>query len=153
MLSGGGYDAYRGLVESFGDEHDILDIAAAAVMLADRARDGSAPDEEEIPKVAPPTFTLRPHAAPAGAEGAPRKFGVKRPPPKGDVARIFIGVGRNNSIRPADLVDSRNIGAIDIADKFSLVEVPGPAADGIIKALRGATIRGKKVLVRYDRDV
>jgi ATP-dependent RNA helicase DeaD len=161
-LSGGGYDAYRGLVESFGDEHDILDIAAAAVMLADRARDGSTPDEEEIPKVAPPTFTLRPHAGPPAADGAPRKFGVKRPPPKGDVARIFIGVGRNNSIRPADLVgaianeariDSRNIGAIDIADKFSLVEVPGPAADGIIKALRGATIRGKKVLVRYDRDV
>jgi ATP-dependent RNA helicase DeaD len=162
ILSGGGYDTYRGLVESLGDEHDILDIAAAAVMLADRARDGAAADEEEIPKVAPPTFTLRPHTGPAAPDGAPRKFGVKRPPPKGDVARIFIGVGRNNSIRPADLVgaianeariDSRNIGAIDIADKFSLVEVPGPAADGIIKALRGATIRGKKVLVRYDRDV
>ena len=175
ILSSGGYDAYRGLVESFGSEHDILDIAAAAVLLADRARDGATPDEEEIPKVAPPTFTIRPQTTEFKSrngtltppvEGAaapgPRKFGVKRPPPKGDVARIFIGVGRNNQIRPADLVgaianeariDSRNIGAIDIADKFSLVEVPGLSADSIIKALRGATIRGKKVLVRYDRDV
>jgi ATP-dependent RNA helicase DeaD len=171
VLSGGGYDAYRSLVESFGDEHDILDIAAAAVMLADRARDGATPDEEDIPKVAvTPMLTPRPLGAPtifkgrdAGPSGAPpRKTFGKRPPPAADVARIFIGIGRNNSIRPADLVgaianeariDSRNIGAIDIADKFSLVEVPGNAADGIIKALRGATIRGKKVLVRYDRDV
>ncbi len=176
ILNGGGFDAYRGLVESLGDEHDVLDIAAAAVMLADR-RDGATPDEEEIPKVAvAPMLTPRPFNAPGGAanyaptrfhgrddaSGPPRKIFGKRPPPAADVARIFIGIGRNNSIRPADLVgaianeariDSRNIGAIDIADKFSLVEVPGGAADGIIKALRGATIRGKKVLVRYDRDV
>jgi ATP-dependent RNA helicase DeaD len=165
ILSGGGFDAYRGLVESLGDEHDILDIAAAAVLLADRSRDGAAADEEDIPKVAAaPMLTPRPRidGKGNGELTPPKKFGVKRPPPKTDVARIFIGVGRNNSIRPADLVgaianeariDSRNIGNIDIADKFSLVEVPGASADSIIKALRGATIRGKKVLVRYDRDV
>jgi ATP-dependent RNA helicase DeaD len=64
-------------------------------------------------------------------------------------------------IRPADLVgaianeagiDSRDIGAIEIADRFSLVEVPDEAADEIIRALRGTTIRGKRVLVRRDRD-
>jgi len=107
-------------------------------------------------------LTVRP---PAGKDG--RVSGVARKPatraraPGGDIVRIFIGLGRNNSIRPADLVgaianeariDSRSIGAIDIADKFSLVEVPSSEADGIIKALRSATIRGKKVLVRRDRD-
>ncbi len=50
-------------------------------------------------------------------------------------------------------IDSRDIGAIDIADKFSLVEVPGAAAEGIIKAIRGTTIRGKKVLVRRERSL
>jgi ATP-dependent RNA helicase DeaD len=178
ILEGGGYDAYRGLVESFGDEHDILDIAAAAVMLADRARDGSASDEEEIPKVAvAPMLTPRPlvsrpltpprpgqplSAAP-GSPASPRRPVLgNRTPASGDVVRLWIALGRNHNIRPADLVgaianeariDSRNIGAIDIADKFSLVEVPGPAADGIIKAMRGTTIRGKKVVLRYDRDV
>jgi ATP-dependent RNA helicase DeaD len=49
-------------------------------------------------------------------------------------------------------IDSRDIGAIDIADKFSLVEVPGAAAEDIIKAIRGTTIRGKKVLVRRERE-
>jgi len=78
-----------------------------------------------------------------------------------DSTRIYIGVGRSGGIRPADLVgaianeahiDSRDIGHIDIADRFSLVEVPGASADAIITALRGATIRGKKVLVRRDRE-
>jgi ATP-dependent RNA helicase DeaD len=162
LLESGGTDAYRGLVETLGAEYDILDIAAAAVMLADRARDGATHDEEEIPKVAvAPMLTVRPR--PAGADRGtvpPRKPSRSREL-GADTARIFIGVGRNNAIRPADLVgaianeariDSRSIGAIDIADKFSLVEVPDAAANQIIKALRGATIRGKKVLVRRDRD-
>jgi ATP-dependent RNA helicase DeaD len=64
-------------------------------------------------------------------------------------------------MRPADLVgaianeaglDSRDIGAIDITDRFSLVEVPEDAAEEVIRALRGTTIRGKKVLARRDRE-
>jgi ATP-dependent RNA helicase DeaD len=64
-------------------------------------------------------------------------------------------------VRPADLVgaianeagvDSRAIGAIDIADRFSLVEVPAQAANDIISALRGTTIRGKRPVVRLDRE-
>jgi ATP-dependent RNA helicase DeaD len=161
LLESGGTDAYRGLVESLGAEHDILDIAAAAVMLADRSRDGAAQDEEEIPKVAAPALAIRPRPAGNERDGISPRKAVRTRAASADIVRIFIGLGRNNNIRPADLVgaianeariDSRNIGAIDIADKFSLVEVPSSAADGIIKALRGATIRGKKVLVRRDRD-
>jgi ATP-dependent RNA helicase DeaD len=76
------------------------------------------------------------------------------------VTRIFIGLGRQDGMRPADVVgaianeariDSKDIGAIDIADRFSLVEVPGAAVDAIIRTLRGTTLRGKKVTVRVDR--
>ena len=65
--------------------------------------------------------------------------------------------GRKAGIRPADLVGaitgesgvtSRSIGAIEIADKFSLVEVPESVADKIITALRATMIRGKKILVK-----
>ena len=90
----------------------------------------------------------------------------RRPPrgrPRGDVdaTRLYIGIGRSGGVRPADIVgaianeagvDSRAIGAIDIADRFSLVEVPGAAAEDIIRALRGTTLRGRKVLVRRDRE-
>jgi ATP-dependent RNA helicase DeaD len=79
-----------------------------------------------------------------------------------DVTRLYIGLGRKAGVRPADIVgaianeagvDAREIGAIDITDRFSLVEVPGGAAEDIISALRGTTIRGKRVIVRRDRDV
>ena len=95
----------------------------------------------------------------------PREAGRERPPrrerPDGNVARIYVGIGRQSGVRPADLVgaianeagvESRTIGAIDIADRFSLVEVPDEEADDIIRALRGTTIRGKKVVVRRDRE-
>jgi ATP-dependent RNA helicase DeaD len=75
--------------------------------------------------------------------------------------RIFVGAGRLDGLRPGDLVGAianeaglpgDAIGAIEIADRFALVEVPSDRADGIIRALRGTTIRGRKVNVRFDRD-
>jgi len=166
LLEGGDIDAYRTVVEALSNEHDVLDIAAAAVKLADQSREGAS-DEEDIPKVAVPVeriFTPRPSAP--GAPGGRHDAGTQAGGPKlrrkiEDVTKIYVGIGRNFGIRPADLVgaiageakiDSREIGHIDIADKFSLVEVPGSAVDGIIAALRKATIRGKKVMVRRDRE-
>ena len=64
-------------------------------------------------------------------------------------------------MRPADLVGaitneagiaSRDLGAIEIADGFSLVEVPEAAADAVVAAIRRTTLRGHKVQVRRDRD-
>jgi ATP-dependent RNA helicase DeaD len=80
----------------------------------------------------------------------------------GDITRLYVSLGRKAGVRPGDLVgaianeagiDSREIGAIEIADRFSLVEVPGEMAEEVIQALRGTTIRGKRVLARRDRDV
>jgi ATP-dependent RNA helicase DeaD len=78
------------------------------------------------------------------------------------MTRIFIDLGRNAGIRPADLVgaitneakvDARQIGAIDIADAFSLVEVSNASVDNIIAALRGTKLRGKTVTARRDRKL
>jgi ATP-dependent RNA helicase DeaD len=49
-------------------------------------------------------------------------------------------------------VDARAIGAIQISDRFSLVEVPEDLAEGIITALRATTIKGKRVPVRRDQQ-
>ena len=77
------------------------------------------------------------------------------------MTRVYVGAGRKAGIRPGDLVgaianeariDSRSIGAIEVADRFSLVEVPESMADQIIDALRNTTIKGKRVSVRRDRD-
>ena len=80
---------------------------------------------------------------------------------QGDGVKLYIGMGRRDGIRPADVVgaianeagiSARDIGAIDIGDRFALVEVPAAVADDVVSALRGATLRGKRVLVRRDRE-
>jgi ATP-dependent RNA helicase DeaD len=77
------------------------------------------------------------------------------------MARIFIGAGRSAGIRPQDLVGAiagesglsgSEIGAIEIADRFALVEVPERAADEVITALRRSTIKGRKATIRRDRE-
>jgi len=108
--------------------------------------------------------------APRGAapfERGNREWIPNRPPHKGrqarqpdwEVARIFIGAGRIAGIRPGDLVgaianeagiDASSIGAIQIADRFALVEVPAEIAGDVIQALRGTTLKGKRVTVRRD---
>ena len=76
-----------------------------------------------------------------------------------DMVRIYIAAGRRMGIRPADLVGAianeakvnpRGIGDIEIADGFSLVELPECDADRVVQALSGATMRGRKVAVRRD---
>jgi ATP-dependent RNA helicase DeaD len=78
----------------------------------------------------------------------------------GPMIRLFVNAGRKAGIRPGDLVGAitgeagvtaRNVGAIEIADNFSLVEVPESFAEDIIAALKATTIRGKKVAVRRER--
>jgi ATP-dependent RNA helicase DeaD len=74
--------------------------------------------------------------------------------------RLFIGSGRSSGLRPQDLVGAitgeagitgREIGTIEIADQFSLVDVAPGVADEVIAALRGSKIKGRKVTVRRER--
>ena len=76
-----------------------------------------------------------------------------------DLVRVYIGAGKKLGVRPADLVgaianeaqvNARGIGDIEIADGFSIVELPARDAEKVVTALRGATLRGKKVTVRID---
>lgn len=154
-LLAGGLDDYRAVVDALGGEHDLFDIALAAVKLAHEARDGVPRTDADIPAAAPKAG----HAPKAGR--APK---TGRSPKAGrtstDRTRLYIGLGRATGMRPADIVgaianeagvDPRHIGAIDIADRFSTVEVPPDAAASIIQALNRTTLRGKRVRVREDR--
>jgi ATP-dependent RNA helicase DeaD len=149
----GGLDAWRVVVESLAEEFDPMDVAAAAVKLADpsAAGSGSMGDEHEIPAVAaPPPRAVKP--------GTRYQSGGREP---GTSARIFIGAGRAAGVRPGDLVGAivneaktnpKDVGSIQIAERFSLVEVPEVIAEAVIRALRGTAIRGQKVIVRRDKD-
>jgi ATP-dependent RNA helicase DeaD len=148
----GDLDDVRVVIESLAEEFDVLDVAAAAVKLVHAATDGDT--ETEIPT---PSRPERPARGDRGRGRRPAGGGNA----DSELVRIFVGAGREAGIRPADLVgaitgeaaiSSRELGAIEIGDRFSLVEVPEERADDIVATMKTATLRGKKVRVRRDRD-
>ncbi|WP_445262891.1 DEAD/DEAH box helicase [Pseudokineococcus sp. 1T1Z-3] len=156
----------RGALDALLSEHSAEDVALAALALAHAAQ--GAVDDQEIP--AP---ELRPQRSrtdgPRGRDGERPGRGPAvrggRPVSKATApgnTRLFVGVGRAAGVRPGDLVGAianessvrgKDIGAIEITERFSLVEVPAGAADDVVSALRGSTIKGRRAQVRLDRDV
>jgi ATP-dependent RNA helicase DeaD len=151
----GDLEHFRAVVEPLAEEFDVMEVALAAVKLAYEP-DGAAGDEEEIPQIAERT----------GREGRNRREPTGRQDRRGraraqGMTRLFFNIGRSAGIRPQDLVGAiagesrltgRDIGAIEIADRFSLVEVPESAANEVISAMRRSTIKGRKATVRRERD-
>jgi ATP-dependent RNA helicase DeaD len=147
-------ERFRVVVESLTDEFDLMEVALAAVKLAHESSPEA--DEEDIPEVATPTrrgrgTDVRPDGRPDGRRGRAQSAGM---------TRVYVGLGRSAGVRPQDLVGAitgetrlsgRDVGAIEIADRFSLVEVPEAAADEVIAALRGTTIKGKRPTARRER--
>ena len=112
----------------------------------------------EKPSKAPPAGKSPTARGPAAGRGSARG-----PDGSGhddrDMVRVFIAGGTRMGMRPADLVGAianeaninpRGIGSIEIAESFSIVELPAHDADTVIKALRAAMIRGRKLKVHRD---
>lgn len=152
----GDLDGYRVIVEALAAEHDVMDIATAAVKLAHLAGggvDGAGEAEIESPVVPSPGKKSKRSDAPVGSAKPPRKQAA-------GMARIYIGSGRKDKMRPADLVgaianeaqiEAAQIGAIEITDNFSLVELPEELVQQVITALRATKIKGKRQTVRRDQ--
>ncbi len=161
------FDGYRDIVASLADDYDPLDIAAAAAKLAADATRGEEPENEvEIPQWE--NRPQRSHDDSRGPRGRRDSFdgpGRDGPPrgrrPRADMTRLFIGVGRRRGIRPGDIVGAivgeakipaEGIGAIEIADQFTLVEVAEEHADTVIRAMSRAAIKGRPVSIRRSHD-
>jgi ATP-dependent RNA helicase DeaD len=152
-------ERFRGVVDTLTDEFDVVEVALAAVKLAHEAAGGGADDDEEIPVV-----SFRPDREPGRRPDFSGSRG-ERPGPRGaraagPGARLFIGAGRDAGLRPGDLVGAitgetgltgKDVGSIEIHQRFALVEVPESAADEVVRALRATMIKGRKATVRRDR--
>ena len=167
-------DEFKGVIRAMADSGDPTAIAAAAMKLIFRAQGGERV-EEEIPAIpsrppdahrpiphysapshdrhreTPGRHTERPHVSRA-PRGAGREAGM---------ARVYVGAGRESGIRPGDLVgaianeakvNSNVIGAIQIEERFSVVDVPETMVKGIVEVLGRARIKGRKVQVRLFRE-
>ncbi|HSJ23417.1 MAG TPA: DEAD/DEAH box helicase [Longimicrobiales bacterium] len=156
------FEQFRVVVESLAEEFDLMDVAQAAVKLAVIAGGEATDEEDDIPDA-----TLRPPSGDdrgrrgEGRGGDDRGAGRGRPQRRGGgtSARIFIGAGRQAGIRPQDLVGAianeagisgRDIGAIEISERHAIVEVPEDVAREVVAAMRGTTLKGRKVTVRMD---
>jgi hypothetical protein len=96
-------------------------------------------------------------------EGRMGKGEQPAPPPSSGAERVkvFINVGKKDRASAKDLVGALireagvakdDIGRVDVREAFSLVEIAAAAAPQAIRKLTGATIRGRRVLPRLDRD-
>nr|WP_308259176.1 DEAD/DEAH box helicase [Pseudonocardia sp. H11422] len=147
-------DGVRAMIASLAAEFDPVDVAAAAVRLAQEVS-GAPEDETDIPVVSAPREGRRePGPRGRGAAAGPR-------PPKAGTTRLFVSAGRAAGVRPQDIVGAlanesrlsgRDIGAIQIHERHALVEVPEHAADDVLRSLRGVTtLKGRRANVRRDR--
>ena len=162
-------DRYRTIVETLSDENDLFEVALAAVKLAHESTAGS-DDEIEIPEIElrRPKFKREDDRGDRGdrkfkdrdKDKSKGKKSAKYASDGGAMTRLYFPIGRSSQIRPGDLVGAiagetglsgKDIGAIEIAEKFSLVEVPESSVDLVVKAMKKATIKGRKVVPRRER--
>ncbi len=164
LLAGEGnpadHDDVRAMLAGLAAEHDMLDVATAAVAMMQAAA-GSPDDGEDIPVVTAPRAgrTTGPRD---DARGPRSRGGAAGPrPPKAGMTRLFVNAGRAGGVRPQDIVGAlanesslsgRDIGAIQIHERHALVEIPEHTADDVLRDLRGSTtLKGRRANVRRDR--
>ena len=130
---------YYLLVESLLDRFAPAEVAAAALLLLDRAGAGKG-------------------AAARGAARATGQAADKAVPEPW--SRLFMSAGQRDEIGPGELlgaitgesgIKGSRVGRIDVRESHSLVEVRESDAAKVIKALNGTTVGGRALRVDYDR--
>ncbi|MBA2468253.1 MAG: DEAD/DEAH box helicase [Chloroflexia bacterium] len=136
------YNAYLQPIRDLAEEHEAIDIAAAVLKLYANETGRSTTEEQKDDDIA--TF--------GGSTGGRNETGM---------VRLQIDIGRNFHVRPQDFVGAianeanipgRSIGAIDILDTYSFVDVPEDAAQRVIEALTNASVKGKPVTVEISSE-
>jgi ATP-dependent RNA helicase DeaD len=126
-------------------EFDGAELAAAALNLLERERAQRRAAEVNQPAVA-----------------RPRPDGDRsRPASSGAMTRLFMTVGTRDGVKVGDLMGSiageggipgDHVGKIDLRESHALVEVSAEDAASVIARLNGASIKGRRVVVRAERD-
>ncbi len=156
-IQAGDGDAFRPIFESLSDEFDVVEITLAAIKLAHQA---TAPesDEREIPNATVKDRKKKTERFDKQGDRKGKRDRTARA--DSDRVRLYVSGGKSAGIRPKDLVGAiagesglagRDIGPIDIQDRFSLVSVPSDKVDHVIDSMRGVALRGKKLTFRRER--
>ena len=126
-IDAGHLEPYLVMIEQLGEDYDLAEVAAGAIKLA---------LDEQM-------------QAPGAEDGAASEDGMER---------LFIRAGRRDRVSARDLVGAianeagipgREIGAVDIYDNFSFVDVPRQQARRVMDALNRSGVRGRRVSVDF----
>ena len=84
-----------------------------------------------------------------------------RPERKGAFSKLYINIGRKDSLNPGNLIGlindyardrDINIGSIDIQDNYTVFQVGNKFAEKVIRSLREANYKGRKIKVDYSGE-
>ncbi len=150
-------DDYQAVLHALAGE-DARRVALAAIKLVHEAR-GAVLDEEEIPDAwSDSKKQARERGSGDRSASRPKAGGDRgRGAPGDDTGFVYVNMGRDAGVRPADLVGAianesgltgRVIGPIRIADHYSVVGVPKESVDDVVRTMSSTMIRGKKAEVR-----
>ncbi len=143
-----GLELYFKMADELGEEFNPRDMAAAAFKLLL----GDTPDVTEdrlaIMEPEPARTTYR-------EQREPRRYkDSKRSGPDGESTRLKLDVGREEGVRPGDIVGAianeanipgSHIGAIEIHDHYSMVDIPSKAVPNVLLAMKNTSIRNHKI--------
>ena len=145
------------IVNALMAKHDLMDITLAAIGQL-HSTSGRPTDDVNIPDM---SSKFDRGGKDRGGKGGRGSGGGEKRQFNGDTASIFIGAGKAAGVRPQDLVGAiagethlsgRDIGPIQINERFSTVGVPKESAEQVISIMRNATVKGSKVTVKLDSD-
>ena len=127
------------------EQFDGAEVAAAALQLLERERAQRRAAEASPPPVARarPAEGDRSHASAGG------------------MTRLFMTVGTRDGVKTGDLmgmiageggIPADHVGKIDLRESHALVEVAAGDAASVIARVNGTMLRGRRVVVRGERD-
>lgn len=152
-IDAGDLNKYINMVETIvNDDYSSMDIAAAMMKI----KMDEQPVKGEEVDFSP--FRSRERDNGRGVRGGRREDRAKPRGRRNDgpMSRLFINAGRSLNIEPRDIVGAiagetdisgGQIGAIDIHDSYTYVDVPTEVAPHVVSVMNGNTIKGRKVVV------
>jgi len=141
-----GLEPFLKMVDEMGEEFNPRDMAAVAFKLLLGATPNISEDRLAEPEESQRSFR---------DQREPRKYkDSQRARPDGDSTRLKIDVGREEGVRPGDIVGAianeadlpgYAIGAIEIHGHYSTVDVPSKQVPHLLLALKNTSIRNHKI--------
>ena len=154
-LADEGLEPYFKMADELGEEFNPRDMAAAAFKLLL----GDTPDvtEDRLAIMEP-----EPVRASYREQREPRRYkDSKRFVHDGDSTRLKLDVGREEGVRPGDIVGAianeanipgSAIGAIEIHDHYSMVDVPSKQVPNVLLAMKNTSIRNHKINISIAKE-